>query len=201
MKTKIQHTVKSIAMALLMALGTQAATVGFDNCEPNTPLAHHIENGVVVSAPNMHVLNGYAAGWLFGLQRYEYGNVIYNNDQSWLSICMSGQLMTNVNFLGGSNWNFQLIQNNLIDVTFEWKAMRNGVEVDSGFTLWGDRQHTFFGNVSGLFDDLLVRVTATGGGERNYIALDRINVTTVPDSGGLMLIVMSVITICLFRKQ
>lgn len=195
-----------------------AVTASFDSLVPSTSVASgYTENGIQFTSPSdFNVASGYYAATLFGGGGYSYsGNALSVTNNGWVGISLPGSLLQSVSFTYGFDWDFNAIENGLMDVSVQWQALLNGNVVDTG-GLQFDRDFRSHGGgqitaaPSSNFDQLLIRSTAVayqgiyagpgaawtyqrgdvyGYGDANHIAFDNVNVTAAPARAGSIIAV------------
>ena len=144
------------------------------------------------------------------------GKVAAVTNTGWIGISSPGSLLDSVSFTYGFDWSDLLIESGLMDTTFEWRALLNGIQIETGGQTSGQSYHggkEMEVNPEAVFDTLEVRSTAiayvgipqglfsfTRGeaidyGDQNHIALDNVNVNTfnfatdpenVPENGSTL---------------
>lgn len=223
MKTITQRGLAGLAlMCLLSRASALTLTATFDSLDPNLNLpSGYTENGIQFTSPGgFQPVTGSWAATLFGWGGYSYtGNALSVHNLGWVGISVPGNLMTEVSFSGGFDWNGYMIEYNLMDTFLGWEVWRGDILVSAGNREDPGLAHTtsFSYSNSAGFDRVLVRSTAIayqgiyhpegwgpekwyyergaviGYGTSNHLAFDNVQVTLVPDASHSALLLLPII--------
>lgn len=204
---------KTIILAFALALGAVSVRAGtiivagnnFNDLGSSALGKTFTSNGITFSSPtDISVVTGYLSGEVFGWTGAPSRDpgILVRND-SWLTIVAGGELMSDVHFTYGFDWNGFEIDAGLIVPYLNWQAWTGANLVGSGMGLHLSQHGGAFYdvNIPDGFDRLLLSSTAlvyqgilgpggsytrgpvtdSGGiGTANRIALDNVVVTYDP---------------------
>ncbi len=180
-----------LPLTLFFALVAHAGTIitafdNFDSFTPSTVLGKTFSfQGVTLSSTAPLIpATGYFSSELFGWGSAPSGSpALAVNSTSWLKITAGGEVMSDVNFLEGIDWDGFAIEAGLLTTYFNWVAWLDGVPIDYGTTQNGAHYHGSgmrdYTLASG-FDALWISSTGSGYGSANHIAIDNLTVVYDP---------------------
>jgi hypothetical protein len=201
---------KTIILAILFAAsvaraGVITTNIDFNNFTGATLLgSSYSAGGVMITSPaSLNAASGYFSSVLFGGGGSPVGSpALFAPSTGLLAITAGGELMTDVRFEYGFDWNFYQIEYGLLDTFFNWQAWSGDQLVGSGTQAGGKSHGGGYEEITSQvgFDRLLISSMAIAYqaipgpypilysrglqipivGDTNRIAIDNLRVTYDP---------------------